>query len=77
MTITTITIPVDSELARKYYAASVDDQKKFQAYWAMLLLLDAALGEIDLNELMDTISDRAESHGLTPDILESLLGDNE
>ena len=77
MTTTTINIPVDSELARIYNAASVEDRKKVQVLLDFFLRNIAASGEIDLNALMDTISDRAQSRGLTPDILESLLADDE
>ncbi len=77
MTMTTITIPIDTELARIYNTASVEDQKKFQALLVFFLRSIAASGQLDLNTLMDTISDRAQARGLTPDVLESLLDDDE
>jgi hypothetical protein len=38
---------------------------------------EATSDQLDLKTLMDRISDRAQARGLTPDILESLLGDDE
>jgi hypothetical protein len=80
MAMTTITIPVDSELARIYNTASVEDQRKLQAFFVMFLRFmatEATSDQLDLKTLMDRISDRAQARGLTPDILESLLGDDE
>ncbi len=77
MAMTTITIPIDSELARIYNTASVEDKRKFQALLAVWLRAIATSGQLDLESLMDTISDRAQARGLTPEILESLLGDDE
>jgi hypothetical protein len=77
MAITTITIPIDAELARIYNTASIEDQKRLQAFLVVLLRAIAGSVQLDLNTLMDTISDRAQARGLTPDILESLLCDDE
>ncbi len=77
MAMTTITIPIDAELARIYNTASVEDQKKFQALLVYFLRAIAASGQLDLNTLMDTISDRAQARGLSPDVLESLLDNDE
>jgi hypothetical protein len=72
---TTISIPVEKELARIYNAASTQDREKIQTLLALWLREIAAPGPTSLGDLMDSISDRAQSRGLTPEILESLLDD--
>ena len=75
--LTTIQIPLDPELAQVYDRASSEDQQKLQ------ILISLWLREIDspnratLSRLMDEISDKAAARGLTPEILESLLNDEE
>jgi hypothetical protein len=74
---TTITIPVDSELARVYNSASPEVRRKIQAFISLWLSELAAPGGKSLDELMDSISDKAQARGLTPEILETLLHDDE
>jgi len=71
----TIIIPVDSQTARAYAAASAEERRKMQLLLALRLQdLTASTGK-SLVELMDEIGRRAEASGLTPEVLESLLDD--
>jgi hypothetical protein len=71
----TISIEVDPDAARAYEAASAEEKRKLQ------LLLSLRLREIisappkPLVEIMDKMGAEAESRGLTPEILESLMHD--
>lgn len=67
-----ITIPVPTELAEVYDAASSEDQQKIQLL--MRVWLRESVSNVPLNQLMDEISDRAAARGLTPEILEKALG---
>ena len=70
-----ITIAVDEGAARAFAEASLIDKRKLQ------LLLSLRLQELTgpsgktLQPVMDEISSKAESRGLTPEILETLLRD--
>jgi hypothetical protein len=75
MTVSTINIPVDSDLARIYDASSDEERQKLQVLVSLWLRDMVAQGS--LPALMDEISDRARARGLTPDLLESLLDDDE
>ncbi len=72
-----ITIPVDADTARAYQAASEDDQKKIQVLLRLRLRELTTPPNISLRTLMDEIGAEAEARGLTPDILETLLRDDE
>jgi hypothetical protein len=78
---TTLNIPVDSELARFFKAASADDQRKILkmlTFWLIVSLRElATTNQMSLSEFMDSISAKAQARGLTPEILESLLDDDE
>ena len=75
MATATISLEVDADTARAFSAASDEDRRKLQ------LLLRLRLRELthrparSLKEIMDEIGRHAEAHGLTPEILESLLRD--
>jgi len=72
MSITTISIPLDSETARAYTQASAGDQKKLRLLLS-LWLREFVISPRPLNAIMDELSDKAQARGLTPEILESLL----
>ncbi|NOX62309.1 MAG: hypothetical protein GXP42_10265 [Chloroflexi bacterium] len=74
MSATTITIPLDTEVASLYVNAPGDVQKKVQLL-LRLWLRDLVMPTRSLPEIMDEISEKAQNRGLTPDILESLLND--
>ena len=75
MATATISIEVDAESARVFSAASAEERRKLQ------LLLSLRLRELTANparrlgDIMDEIGAHAETKGLTPEILESLLDD--
>lgn len=73
----TITIPLDETLAEVYNTASEEDRAKIQFLLSMWLRAFATTDQVPLNDLMDTISDKAQAGGLTADDLESLLNDDE
>lgn len=76
MSETVITIPTDAATAAKYYAASDMERQKIQILLRVLLQSPAPSTQ-SLVQLMDDISDEAQSRGLTPDILNSILNDDD
>lgn len=68
-----ITIEVSQEVAAAYQSASLQERKKIQSIVTILLQNPVDRDLALLRELMDEISDRAKSRGLTPEILESIL----
>ena len=74
---TTIQIPLDPELAQVYDRASNENQRKLQALISLWLRDMDSSNAASLSSLMNEISDKAVARGLTPEILESLLNDEE
>ena len=76
MATATISLELDADTARAFSAASAEDWRKLQ------LLLGLRLRELTdrparpLKVVMDEIRQYAEARGLTPEILESPLGDD-
>ena len=71
----TITLQVESDVARFYNDAPQTDKQKLQALFESWLK-HYAQAEVDsLKTTMDEMSRNAQSRGLTPEILESLLAD--
>jgi len=77
MDMTTINIPVNEDTARLYNEAPEEERRKIQLLLNLWLGEIAASKQIPLNELMDNISDKAQARGLTPEILDSILNDDE
>lgn len=75
MSVTMISIPLDSETARAYAQASAEDQKKLRLLLS-LWLREFVISTRPLKAIMDELSDKAQARGLTPEILESLLRAN-
>jgi hypothetical protein len=69
----TIAIEVDEDTAKAYAAASEEQQRKVQLL--LMLRLKEIIGapKKSLQQVMDEMSAEAQSRGLTPEILESLL----
>lgn len=71
----TISITVDADAARSFIEAPPEKRRKVE------LLLSLRLRELTqgrvrpLKEIMDEIGSEAEAQGLTPETLESMLGD--
>lgn len=71
----TITLQVESGVARFYNDATQTDKQKLQALFGSWMK-QYAEGDVDsLKRTMDEMSRDAQNRGLTPDILESLLAD--
>lgn len=73
----TITLKVESDVARFYNDAPQSDKQKLQALFGSWLKQYAEADVESLKRTMDEISGNARSRGLTPEILESLLADEE
>jgi len=72
MSVTVISIPLDSETAGAYAQASAEDQNKLRVLLG-LWLREFVVSPRPLQVIMDELSDKAQARGLTPEILESLL----
>lgn len=75
MTNAAISIPVDAATALAYRQASVEEQKKIQLLLRLHVRELFAQPDVSLQQIMDDIGAKAEERGLTPEILETLLGD--
>jgi hypothetical protein len=71
----TITLQVESEVARFYNDAPQTDKQKLQALFGSWLKHYAEADVDSLKQTMDEISCNTQSRGLTSEILESLLAD--
>lgn len=71
----TISIDVDPDAARAFSEASADERRKLQLLLSLRLRELTAGPTRPLKEIMDEIGAEAESRGLTPEILESMLRD--
>jgi len=70
-----ITIQVDAKAARAFKSASEEQRRKLE------VLLSIRLSEVtrtreSLKAIMNEISQKAEEHGLTPEILMALLNED-
>ena len=75
MATATIALEVDADTARAFAAASPEDRRKLQLLLSLRLRELTARPARPLHEIMDEIGRYAESRGLTPEVLESLLHD--
>lgn len=73
MSTETITLKIDSEAARAFKASSVAEQEKIEALLGIWLKEYARADRLSLKETMDEISRKAQSRGLTPEVLKSIL----
>lgn len=71
----TITLQVESDIARFYNDAPQTDKEKLQALFGTWLRQYSEADVASFKEAMDEISQNARTRGLTPEILESLLAD--
>ncbi|MGL5032866.1 MAG: hypothetical protein ACRC6M_03590 [Microcystaceae cyanobacterium] len=71
----TITIPVDSEIKTAFEQATPETLQKLTTM--VSLFLKNSPKEKTLTEVMAKISDKAQARGLTPEILESILADED
>ena len=70
----TITIEVDAEVAEFYHSASSQSRQKLSAL-LNLKLRDVARPRRNVIDIMNEMSEQAETNGLTPEILATLLED--
>ena len=68
-----ITISVDADLAEIYYSASESERRKLDLIINLRLRNVLASPKKSLLTLMDEISREAQSNGMTPEILQSIL----
>jgi len=68
-----ITLEIDSEAAQAFKSVSVEEREKLQILLGIWLKEYAKADAASLKEMMDEISRKAQSRGLTPEILESIL----
>jgi pseudouridine-5'-phosphate glycosidase len=71
-----ITIDVPSDIAEMYRSTPRAEQEKIHVL-LRVWLRDISKPRRTLDEVMDEMSDYAESQGLTPEILEQLLRDDD
>lgn len=76
MAIPTITIPVDDTVADAFHAASVERQRQLQILLGLRLRELTIRPQRSLDEILDHVGQIAESKGLTPEMLDSMLGDS-
>ena len=72
-----ITLQVESDVARFYNDAPPTDKQKLQALFGNWLKQYSEADVDSLKRTMDKISRNAQSKGLTEDILEALLADKD
>ena len=68
-----ISVEVDSEAARVFNSASAEEREKLQVLFGIWLKEFAKADMASLKETMDEISRKAQSRGLTPEVLEATL----
>ena len=71
---TTISIPVDDDIARMYNSVP-DQEKKKLRFLLGLVVRDYALPRVPLTKLIAEMGNKAAERGLSPEILESLLNE--
>jgi hypothetical protein len=76
MSTETITVQVDSRAAQAFNALSQEDRQKLGILLS-LRVLEATESSETLEDLMRRISRNARQRGLTPELLEELLKDDE
>ena len=68
-----ITIQVDPEIAKAYREAEPEKQQKIQIF--LNIMLQKAVSQKPLLDIMEEASQQAVANGMTPEILESILKD--
>ena len=71
----TITIPVDQQVAQAWDAAGDQERQKAQALVGLWLREILSEKRRSLEEIMDEAGRKAEARGLTQEILDSILKD--
>lgn len=71
----TITIPVDPAIAKAYREADPENQQKIAMF--LNVVLKKTINKRPLLEIMEDVSQQAIAKGMTPEILESILNDED
>jgi hypothetical protein len=74
---TTIMIPVDTVTAAKYNAATEEERRKVQLLVRILFRTVPLPSDSTLPQIMNDMSDEAQSRGLTPEILDQILNEDD
>jgi hypothetical protein len=77
MSDTSIQVTLDPVTAEAYQTATPEEQQKIQALVRLFLREFTTSSPQALRDLMDDIGSKAVERGLTPDILEQLLNDDD
>jgi len=72
----TISIPVDDSIADAFRAASIQRQRQLQILLGLRLRELTTRPQRSLDEILDQVGRAAESKGLTPTLLDSMLGES-
>ena len=75
MSTETITLEIDSEAARVFKSASAEEREKLSLLLGVWLKEYARPEAPSLRETMDELGRKARERGLTPEALESILGE--
>ena len=68
-----ITLEIDSEAAQAFKSVSAEEREKLQVLLGIWLKEYVKADAFSLKETMDDVSRKAQSRGLTSEILESVL----
>ena len=68
-----ITLEIDSDAVQAFKSVSVEERGKLQVLLSIWLKEYARADATFLKETMDEVSRKAQSRGLTPEVLESIL----
>ena len=74
---TAITINVDDDIAQAFATATEEQRRKYETKFNLRLRAAVRKSKSTLFETMDRIADNAAARGMTPEILESILNDQE
>jgi hypothetical protein len=77
MTTIPITLQLDAEAARAYQSIPAEDRKKIDVLLGLRLKELLGQNKLTLREAMDQLGREAKANGLTPEILESILQDDD
>ena len=69
----TVTLELDSEAVQAFKSVSAAEREKLQVLLGIWLKKYAKADIGSLKEIMDEMSEEAQSRGLTPEILKSIL----
>jgi hypothetical protein len=76
----TIPIPINEDIAQAYYIMSDEKRRKIEILFSIILkryvMNETNTPKQSFEEIMDDIGLKAEQRGLTPELLEQLLQDD-